>query len=129
MAAALASSPEQGQLVSVRSRNWIVNEVAPSALPTDGLHGLGNGQTLLTLSSIEDDGLGEELQVVWELEPGCRIIEKVALPEPTGFDPPYQLNALLDAVRWGASSSARLNCSVIRRRSSLNATRTFCEIV
>ena len=98
--------PEQGQLVSVRSRNWIVNEVAPSTLPTEGLHGLGNGQTLLTLSSIEDDGLGEELQAVWELEPGCRIIEKVALPDPTGFDTPEKLNAFLDAVRWGASSSA-----------------------
>ncbi len=72
----------------------------------DGLRGIGNGQTLVTLSSIEDDGLGEELQVIWELEPGCRIIEKVALPDPTGFDPPDQLNAFLDAVRWGASSSA-----------------------
>jgi len=79
MTTALIAPPEQGQLVSIRSRNWIVNDVAPSTLPTEGLHGLGNGQTLLTLSSIEDDGLGEELQVVWELEPGCRIIEKVAL--------------------------------------------------
>ena len=106
VATALVAPPEQGQLVSVRSRNWIVNEVAPSTLPTERLHGISSGQTLLTLSSIEDDGLGEELQVVWELEPGCRIIEKVALPEPTGFDPPEQLNAFLDAVRWGASSSA-----------------------
>ena len=55
---------------------------------------------------MEDDGLGEEIQVVWELEPGARLIEKVALPDPTGFDPPDQLNAFLDAVRWGASSSA-----------------------
>ena len=41
-----------------------------------------------------------------DLEPGCRIIEKVALPEPTGFDSPDELNAFLDAVRWGASSTA-----------------------
>ena len=106
MAIAISSTPEQGQLVQVRSRNWIVNEVTPSALPTTGLHGVNGGQTLLTLSSIEDDGLGEESQVIWELEPGCRIIEKVALPDPTGFDLPDQLNAFLDAVRWGASSSA-----------------------
>ena len=38
MATAISSFPEQGQLVSVRSRNRIVNEVAPSTLPTDGLH-------------------------------------------------------------------------------------------
>ena len=106
MATAIATPPEQGQLVTVRSRNWIVNEVEPSALPTTGLKGFNDGQTLLSLSSIEDDGLGEELQVVWELEPGARVIEKVALPEPTGFDSPVRLNAFLDAVRWGASSSA-----------------------
>lgn len=106
MATALASSPEQGQLVTVRSRNWIVNEVTPSSLPAGALKAIDKGQTLLNLSSIEDDGLGEELQVVWELEPGARVIEKVALPEPTGFDSPERLNAFLDAVRWGASSSA-----------------------
>lgn len=60
------------------------------------------------LSSVEDDGLGEELQVVWEIEPGARVIEKVALPEPTGFDPPEKLDAFLDAVRWGAASTADL---------------------
>src|SRR4051812_21403190 len=106
MTSAPSSSPEQGQLVSVRSRSWIVNEVAPSTLPASGLDGLGNGQTLVSLASVEDDGLGEEIQVVWELEPGTRINDEVALPEPTGFDPPDQLNAFLDAVRWGASSSA-----------------------
>jgi hypothetical protein len=77
MAKAIVPPPEQGQLVSVRSRNWIVNAVVPSTLPEDRLHGFSNGQNLLTLSSIEDDGLGEELRVVWELEPGCRIIENV----------------------------------------------------
>ena len=45
-------------------------------------------QNLLTLSSVEDDALGEELRVIWELEAGAAIIGKVALPEPTGFDPP-----------------------------------------
>jgi hypothetical protein len=69
MATAIASAPEQGQLVSVRSRNWIVNEVVPSTLPTTGLQGVSDPQTLISLASVEDDGLGEEIQVVWELEP------------------------------------------------------------
>src|SRR5271157_2522559 len=106
MSVGLMSSPEQGQLVSVRSRNWIVNEVVPSTLPTSRLQGIVAPQTLVSLGSVEDDGLGEEIQVVWELELGARLIEKVALPDPTGFDPPDQLNAFLDAVRWGASSLA-----------------------
>jgi superfamily II DNA or RNA helicase len=94
-------------LVSVRSRNWIVTDVAASLLPSDRLQsGLEPPQHLLTLSSIEDDGLGEELQVIWEIEPGAMLVEKVALPNPTGFDPPDQLDAFLDAVRWGASSTA-----------------------
>src|SRR6478735_1347140 len=99
--------PEQGQMVSVRSRNWMVTDVSASTLPHERLQtGLESPQHLLTLSSVEDDGLGEELQVIWELEPGARVVEKVALPDPTGFDPPDRLDAFLDAVRWGASSSA-----------------------
>ncbi len=54
------SRPEKGQLVAVRSRNWIVTEVAPSTLPPERLQtGLQTPQHLLTLSSVEDDGLGE----------------------------------------------------------------------
>jgi hypothetical protein len=107
MAVAITSPPEQGQLVSVRSRQWIVNGVQPSTLPASALKPTFTGpEHLLTLSSVEDDGLGEELQVIWEIEPGARIIEKAALPEPAGFDPPAQLDAFLDAVRWGAASTA-----------------------
>lgn len=96
MASALSFVPEQGQLVSVHSRQWIVTEVSPSTLPPERLRtGLERPQKLHTLSSVEDDGLGEELQVLWELKPGARIVEKVALPEPTGFDPPDQLDAFL----------------------------------
>ena len=109
MATVTASTPEQGQLVQVRSRQWVVNEVKPSTLPSDALKpDFGGPQNLMTLSSVEDDGLGEELQVVWEIEPGARVIEKVALPDPTGFDAPDKLDAFLDAVRWGAASTADL---------------------
>src|SRR5207249_6001892 len=102
-----STHPEQGQMVSVRSRNWMVTDVSASTLPPERLQtGLESPQHLLTLSSVEDDGLGEELNVVWELEPGARLVEKVALPDPTGFDEPARLDAFLDAVRWGASSSA-----------------------
>jgi hypothetical protein len=70
---------------------------------------------LLTLASVEDDGLGEELQVIWEIEPGARVIEKVALPEPAGFDPPDKLDAFLDAVRWGAASTADVRLIRLQR--------------
>ncbi len=104
---ALLRSPEQGQLVTVRQRRYVVTDVSESALPEGVVDVSANGREhLLTLSCLEDDALGEELQVIWELEPGARVLEKVALPEPTGLDDPVRLDAFLDAVRWGAASSA-----------------------
>lgn len=103
----IVNPPEQGQLVTVRQRRYVVTEITKSCLPDRPLKIGGNGaQHLVTLSSVEDDALGEELQVVWEIEPGAQVIEKIALPEPTDFDDPVRLDAFLDAVRWGAASSA-----------------------
>jgi superfamily II DNA or RNA helicase len=99
--------PQLGQLVQIRARQWVVTDVRPSTLAFGGLKPLLNGpQNLLNLSSVEDDGLGEELQVVWEIEPGAKVVEKIALPEPADFDAPEKLDAFLDAVRWGAASTA-----------------------
>ena len=107
MPVALRDVPESGQLVSVRSRRWVVGEVQSRTLPPPPLEPASDRpQHLVSLLSVEDDALGEELQVVWEIEPGASVIEKVALPEPTGFDPPDRLDAFLDAVRWGAASTA-----------------------
>ena len=99
--------PEQGQIVKVRQRRYVVADVQASSLPPDPLYqSVDGGQNLVTLSSIEDDGLGETLQVIWELEPGVSIDDRVGLPEVKGFDPPERLDAFLNAVRWGAVSSA-----------------------
>lgn len=56
-------TPEQGQLVEVRHRRYIVNEVIKSTLPSSPMPELsGANQTLVSLTSIEDDALGEELR-------------------------------------------------------------------
>ena len=101
--------PSPGQLVSVRQRRYVVTTVVPSAVPPRVLTEPSSGrpQHLIHLQSIDDDGLGEELSVVWELEPGTRAFERTALPSPAnGFDDPARLEAFLDAVRWGAVASA-----------------------
>jgi superfamily II DNA or RNA helicase len=105
-ASSLNNVPEQGQIVTVRQRRHVVTDVLPSTLPLAPLSAQTAPQNLVALSSIEDDALGENLQVVWELEPGARVSEKVELPDPTGFDSPQRLDAFLDAVRWGAIASA-----------------------
>jgi SNF2 family DNA or RNA helicase len=96
-------------LVTVRQRRYVVNDVKQSELPGDPHAGPGmaDRQHLVSLSSVEDDGTGEELQVVWELEPGRRVFERSTLPDPTlGFDDPERLDAFLHAIRWGAIASA-----------------------
>jgi len=99
--------PTPGQIVQVRQRPFVVQDVLRNPLPSGSIGGNGDGsQHLVTLSSVEEDALGEELQVVWELEPGARVHEQLSLPAPTGFDAPDRLDAFLDAVRWGAISSA-----------------------
>jgi superfamily II DNA or RNA helicase len=98
--------PEEGQLVRVRSRQWIVSRVEESGGEGDG-QGTGRMEHLVTVESIEEDGLGEELKVVWELEPGAEVLSEVTFPAMDGFDRAEDLQAFLDAVRWGASAAAR----------------------
>ena len=79
MAITAAHPPEAGQLVSVRSRQWVVADVTPSALPADRLRaGLESQQHLQRLSSVEDDGLGT-----------------VALPYPMGYASPIHLYGVM----------------------------------
>lgn len=99
--------PEQGQVITVRQRRFVVSDVIEHSLVLDPLRETpGKSQLLVYLTSIEDDALGETLQVVWELEPGAKINEVIGLPQPIGFDSPYRYDAFINAVRWGAISSA-----------------------
>lgn len=91
--------PEPGQLVEVRRRQWVVANVSSSNFTS-------TSQNVVTLSSIDEDGLGEELEVIWEIEPGAQIIERAGLPSITGQDDSSTLDAFLDAVRWGAATNA-----------------------
>ena len=99
--------PELGQVVKVRSHQYVVTDIRKSAIPANPIvRGTERPENLVTLSSVEDDALGEELQVIWELEPEAVIRERMELPQPTAFDEPAKLDAFLDAVRWGAASTA-----------------------
>jgi superfamily II DNA or RNA helicase len=99
--------PELGQVVRCRDRVWAVNEVSPSALPLDPIGGT-RPQHLVRMSSIEDDGFGDELTVIWELEAGTQVIphQELPRPQPGRLDSPGRLDAFLDAVRWGAVATA-----------------------
>jgi superfamily II DNA or RNA helicase len=90
-----AERPAIGALVSVRGQQWVVSDVEPA-----------ERATVVALQSVER--LGDTLEVVWEVEPGRRVLPAGSLPDvaPDGFDPPERLAAFLDAVRWTAVTSA-----------------------
>ena len=100
--------PEQGNLVRVRDRYWVVESVRPSSRPADPIS--SNGQTrhhLVGLVPIDDKGSPAPLSVFWETEPGTEIRPQSELPDPReGVDAPEVFAGFLDAVRWGAIASA-----------------------
>ena len=95
-----AAVPQPGQIAEVRRRQWVVGDVKGDST------GSRAGQNIVELSSLDEDALGEELRVVWEIEPGAKILEKAGMPSITGFDAKDRLGAFLDAVRWGAVTNA-----------------------
>lgn len=102
--------PEVGSVVEVRGSTWAVTDVRAQGLsrsPADeGRSGL---QHVVSLQSLEEDRMGEELSVIWELEVGQAVIPDQGLPDVinvNSFDDPNQLGAFVDAMRWGAVTSA-----------------------
>jgi len=107
VAALTVPIPELGQLVEARRRRWIVSDVHASTFVSGRQDShRASSQHLVTAKSIEEDALGEDIQVIWELEPGARILEKAGLPRVDEFDEPGRVDAFLDAVRWGAATNA-----------------------
>lgn len=107
-----AAPPEQGQLVRVRNRRWSVLDVRASDLPPpEGAPPSWQPQHVVQLSSIDDDAHGEEIEVVWEIEPGASIEEaSTSLPDPrNGVDDSSTFQAYLHAVQWGAISQFDLD--------------------
>ena len=86
--------PEVGELVQVRSRRWLVEEVVPPARP--------GGSSLVTLACATDDAQGESLQVFWDYELDRRILaeEDWSGLAGRGFDDPRKFAAFLHTLRW-----------------------------
>lgn len=87
-------APNTGDIVRVRSRQYLVEGVDLPARPTDS--------TLVRLSCLEDDAQGDKLDVLWEREIDARLLrdadwERVA---SRGFDQPRLFSAYLHTLRW-----------------------------
>ncbi|MFR9756778.1 DISARM system SNF2-like helicase DrmD [Streptomyces sp. TR06-5] len=95
--------PAEGSLVEVRGQSWVVARVEPSP-PGDA----ERAATLVHLQSVADGRFGDTLSVIWEVEPGRRVLPAGSLPDAGSgrYDSPERLAAFLDAVRWSAVASA-----------------------
>src|SRR5690606_20204140 len=96
--------PEAGDIVQVRHRQYLVEDVA---LPPEPHHA-----TRVRLVCLDDDDQGRVLEVLWELELGARILQPEAhgLGEVRALDPPRHVAAYLHALRWSGvtATDARL---------------------
>ncbi len=65
----------------------------------------------LRLACLDDDAPGTELEILWDLELGARVIEPEAhgLGKPERLDPPAHFGAYLHALKWSTVSAADPN--------------------
>ena len=67
-ATVLPELPEPGRVVEVRGSAWAVTDVLSQGLlrsPAD--EAVAEAQHVVSLQSLDEDRLGDELQVIWEL--------------------------------------------------------------
>ena len=85
--------------MQVRSRRWIVEEVAGSDDPRES--------ALVRLACVDDDNQGQSLEVFWEYEPDRLIIEDAGWEglAAKGLDPPHQFAAFLNTLRWNCTTA------------------------
>lgn len=91
-----ARFPSIGDLVQVRSRRWLVEEILEPPKP---------GQSpRIRLACADDDAQGQSLTVYWDYEPDRRILQEEGWKDlaAKGFDPPRQFAAYLHTLRWNA---------------------------
>ena len=105
--------PESGQVVEVRGSTWAVANVHAQGLPRSPAdEAVAHLSHVVDLQSLDEDRPGDTLSVVWELEVGHTVTPAQGLPDhvnPESFDDPATLAGFVDAMRWGAVTSADPN--------------------
>jgi superfamily II DNA or RNA helicase len=95
--------PATGDLVQVRSRRWLVEEV---------IAGETLGQSsLVRLACADDDAQGQSLDVFWEYELDRRILKEEGWRDlaAKGFDAPRHFAAFLHTLRWNCITATDPN--------------------
>ena len=95
--------PKIGELVQVRSRRWLVEEVVESDTPPQS--------AFVRLACADDDAQGQSLDVFWDYEIDRRILEEEGWKDlaSKGFDAPRQFAAFLHTLRWNCITATDPN--------------------
>ena len=95
--------PEVGDLVRVRSRRWLVEEIIRPEQP--------GHSAIVRLACADDDAQGQSLDVFWDYELDRRIVEDEGWRDlaAKGFDPPRQFAAFLHTLRWNCVTATDPN--------------------
>lgn len=95
--------PTVGELVQVRARRWLVEEVIEPENP--------GHSSLIRLACADDDNQGQTLDVFWDYEPDRRILEEEGWANlaSKGFDAPRQFAAFLHTLRWNCVTATDPN--------------------
>ena len=108
--------PRPGDIVSVRTREYLVNDVVPAA---------AGDMTLVRLSCLNDDAQGMPLEVLWEAEVDARPAasdrtKPIASPSATTFMLP---SSTMRTTAWRPAPSAiRMPISRVRRLTAYATT-------
>lgn len=89
--------PEQGQLVQLRNRHFVVLDV-------DEHVDSGGVSRKVRLECLDDDALSDRLEVVWEREIAPEVHDTTHLPRPDDFDSLDAFLAYTHALRWSSNS-------------------------
>lgn len=95
--------PRPGELVRVRSRQWLVDEVVDPGSP---------GRTaVVRLSCADDDAQGQTLEVLWDYELDRKILgeENWSDIAAHGFDESRRFAAFLHTLRWNCVTATDPN--------------------
>ena len=95
--------PAVGELVQVRSRRWLVDEVVQPRTSGES--------ALVRLACADDDAQGQLLDVFWDYELDRRILKDEGWRDLAvkGFDPPRQFAAFLHTLRWNCVTATDPN--------------------
>ena len=96
----IGPAPEPGQIVRVRQRQYLVEEVVPPPASADS--------TLVRMACLDDDAQGQPLEVLWENEVDPEVLTGEAWHSLSskGFDPPKLFSAYLHTLRWNCVTAA-----------------------